>query len=72
MKLNLTPEQISLIKSPTSGKVTMKDGREFYYVPYWFTQNPDGTMERLNFDQLPDDVQEHMSTIRNFVKNVFL
>lgn len=70
MKLTLTPEQEKEVVNHTSGKVTLADGKEFFYMPRWFTKNEDGTWERLSFDELPDEAKEQMSSLRSWLKNI--
>jgi len=68
VKINLTEEQAKLITAHTSGKITTPSGQEFYYVPYWFTKNEDGSWERLSIDSLPDDAKKQLEGLRNFIK----
>jgi len=55
MKVILRPAAKQLIQLGTK---VITPSNEYYYLPYWYRDNKDGTFEQLSFDQLPKDLKE--------------
>jgi len=59
-----TKEQLGFIKELSA--VVNYDGCRYAHIPYFFKANGDGTIELLNFNDIPEKVQkqlEHLSPL---------
>jgi hypothetical protein len=50
-------------------RVTLADGREFYYVPYWFSPSRDNLYRMYSFDELPREVKNEIISSREIMKD---
>lgn len=62
-------DQVSAFIKNMGSKVVLPDGREFYYVPYWFNPNKDGLYKMYSFDELPRDVKNAIVSSREIMKD---
>lgn len=67
-RLSFTKEQSELIKS--FHEVSMGGEELWFYIPYWFRENKDGTFTVFSFEKLPQDLRDFMKLQRNQIKDV--
>jgi hypothetical protein len=61
MKILLTKEQEAFLMS---GNMMQLGDNEYYFIPFWFKKNPDGTWEEHNIEKLPKELEKAIQQLR--------
>lgn len=59
MKILLTPDQESTIWNHFK-TILGDDGKKYMYCPFWLRMEGGGEYDRLNFDQVPENVKDKL------------
>jgi len=63
MKLNI--QQIGLIKSMASMVTSGHDGKQYFFLPFWFKETDENNIyEVFHLDNLPEDLTKQLPGVR--------
>ena len=71
MKVIVKAQELAPFLKEQASIVQINVHTTYFFIPYWFKDNNDGTFEAFSFDHLPQELVDAVQSDRDGINKVF-